>query len=48
MKWKTKTNAQLFTLAFGVAMLGLGIRRNEVNVVLTKAVKICLECVGIG
>lgn len=48
MNGKTKTIAQLSTLALGFAMLGLGIWRNEVNVVLTKAVKICLECVGIG
>ena len=48
MKWKTKTTAQLFTLACGAAMLGLGIWRHEVNTVLTKAGKICLECVGIG
>lgn len=48
MKWKTKTNAQLLTLTLGIAMLGVGIWRNEVNLVLTKAIKICLECVGIG
>lgn len=38
---------------FGVAVLGLmmmgfGIYRGELAVVLKKAVNICLECIGIG
>lgn len=32
----------------GVLLILLGIWRNEVAVVLTKAVNICLECIGIG
>lgn len=34
--------------AIGLAMMGYGIYRGEVAVVFTKAVKICLECIGIG
>lgn len=32
----------------GLAMIGYGIYRGELNVVFTKAVNICLECIGIG
>lgn len=34
--------------ALGLAMMGYGICRGEMAVVFTKAVKICLECIGIG
>ena len=29
-------------------MLGYGVWRGEVDTVLSKAIKLCLECVGIG
>lgn len=32
----------------GLAMMGYGIYRGEVSTVFTKAVNICLECIGIG
>ncbi len=32
----------------GLAMMGLGLYRGELSVVFTKAVNICLECIGIG
>ncbi|MCI8449587.1 MAG: thioredoxin [Eubacterium sp.] len=34
--------------AAGLLMMGYGIYRNEVDVVMAKAVSICLECIGIG
>lgn len=34
--------------ALGLGMMGFGAARGEMAVVLAKAVKICLECVGIG
>lgn len=32
----------------GIAMIIYGIYRGEVAVVFAKAVKICMECIGIG
>lgn len=32
----------------GIGMMAYGISRGEMAVVLTKAINICLECIGIG
>ena len=32
----------------GLAMMGYGIWRGEMATILKKAVRICLECIGIG
>ncbi len=32
----------------GMIMVILGIARGEVRVVLSKAIRVCLECIGIG
>ena len=32
----------------GILMMVYGINRGEMTVVLTKAVNICMECIGIG
>ena len=45
MKYGIKTAAQAALLAVGIVM---GVCRNEVATVLSKAIKLCLECVGIG
>lgn len=34
--------------ALGLAMMMFGIYRGELAVVFTKAVNICMECIGIG
>lgn len=33
---------------FGMAMMGYGIYRGEVSVILEKAINLCMECIGIG
>lgn len=35
-------------LFMSILFIFIGISRNEVNVVLNKAINICLECIGIG
>ena len=43
-----KAAAQVLLLLLGAAFLVYGASRGEAGVVLNKAVKLCLECVGIG
>ena len=45
MKYGIKTAAQAALLAVGIVMVCLGVCRNEVATVLSKAIKLCLECV---
>jgi len=35
-------------LALGVVLAALGIWRGELDVILQKAIIVCLECIGIG
>lgn len=43
-----KNKIRLILLIVGVTFVIYGAYRGEVDTVLTKAVNICLECVGIG
>ena len=45
---KKKALAQLALLLMGGAFILYGALRGEAGIVLAKAIKICLECVGIG
>jgi len=45
---KQKSTAALLLMILGVAMMAAGIYRGELMVLLNKATRICLECVGIG
>ncbi len=45
---KRKCILRLCGLLCGVALTVIGILRGEPEVILQKAVKICLECIGIG
>ena len=38
----------LILAAAGILMMGYGIFRGEMAVVFTKAINICMECIGIG
>lgn len=53
----TKTNnknivirniVRIFLILFFIACIVIGIINGEARVVLTKAINICLECIGIG
>ena len=43
-----KAAAQIALLITGTAMLCFGVWRGEAATVRSKAIKLCLECVGIG
>lgn len=43
-----KNYAGLIVLAVGIAFIAIGVYRDEIGTVLTKAAAICLECIGIG
>ena len=43
-----KAAAQAVLLIAGIAMVRFGVWRGEAETVLSKAIKLCLECVGIG
>ncbi|MDD7291935.1 MAG: CD1871A family CXXC motif-containing protein [Clostridiaceae bacterium] len=45
---KRITAVRIIILSVAVSMLVFGIFRGEPAVVLQKAVRICLECIGIG
>ena len=48
MSYGKKATAQIVLLMAGAAMLCVGVLRGETATVLSKAIKVCLECVGIG
>ena len=48
MKLKHKRILRLCGLICGAALIVLGILRGETDTILQKAVKLCLECIGIG
>lgn len=40
--------AALVLIGISIAMVVIGVYRNEVTDVFNKAIRICLECIGIG
>lgn len=51
MKLQSLRNSRLvpiLLLAVGAALIALGVLRTEHSTVLKKAIRICLECIGIG
>ena len=45
---KRRKISQIVLLITGIAMISYGAVRREAATVLGKAIKLCLECVGIG
>ena len=45
---KCKKSSQIVLLIIGITMVSYGAVRGEAAAVLGKAIKLCLECVGIG
>ena len=48
MRHVKKAATQAVLRVVGIAMLCFGVWRGEAAMVLSKAIKLCLECVGIG
>ena len=55
VSWKTSVRrglrsrrSGLVLAAAGLCLMGIGIFRGEMSVVFDKAVRICMECIGIG
>jgi len=45
---KMRYAAGLLLLAAGAVMMAAGIRNGEMVTVMQKAIRICMECIGIG
>ena len=48
MKKRIPKTAGVVTAVIGLAMTFFGCYRGEAETVLSKAIRICLECIGIG
>lgn len=48
MESKTRLVIAVLLIAVSAGLVAAGIMRGETVTVLTKAVNICLECIGIG
>lgn len=48
MKNKKRTVLSVLTATAGAFMMAFGVYRGELTEVFTKAIRICLECIGIG
>lgn len=43
-----KNKLSYFLLIMSAVLMGIGIHRHEMTMVLKKAINICLECIGVG
>jgi len=44
----TRTIIQTALLTAGIALLVIGVLQGEARVVFQKAIRVCMECIGIG
>lgn len=47
-QWFLKHKAAITILIIAIIFISIGIARSEEGIVLIKAVRICMECIGIG
>lgn len=48
MQNQIKVNKTYLLVALSISFMLAGLYRGEVGVVLKKAIRICLECIGVG
>lgn len=48
MKNKSIPFAGIIAAVLGIVFMFFGVYRGEANIVLAKAIRVCLECIGIG
>lgn len=48
MSFIKRNRYALILIAVSVCFIALGVFRGEAHTVLTKAVNICMECIGLG
>ncbi len=48
MLQKFPKKSGIIAVVFGIILMTFGILRGEMTVVFSKAIKVCLECIGIG
>ncbi len=48
MIYKKRRNVGILLLLISIAFISYGAMRGEMDTVLAKAIKLCLECIGIG
>ncbi len=48
MRKKLPSLSGIITALIGLAFMFLGVYRGEASVVFAKAIRVCLECIGIG
>lgn len=48
MKKKFSPYIKYIVLVLAVVLIAAGVMRGENKIILTKAINICLECIGVG
>lgn len=48
MKEYKKTRITAAVMAAGLLLIAVGVWRGEAEIILRKAIQICMECIGLG